>query len=161
MLLRIYLTCAVCLFLQLAYAQTDEHTDQSLIYDALASENLNQINQAIKKVKNQSSIQGQAYKGVLLMKKAGLVNGPGKKLSIFKDGKDLLESSIHADPDNVEYRFLRLMIQENAPAILGYKDNLQEDANLVANNYHDFNLIIRNAIKGYSKSSDLIVVKDN
>ncbi|MGK7388877.1 MAG: hypothetical protein ACNS60_00935 [Candidatus Cyclobacteriaceae bacterium M2_1C_046] len=161
MTLRLYFLCALFTISHFAQAQSEEHIDQILIYEALASEDLQQINRAVKEIKDHSSVKAQAYKGVLLMKKAGLVNGPGKKLAIFKEGKDLLENSIHADQENVEYRFLRLMIQENAPAILGYKDNLEEDVSLVANFYHNFNSTIQNAIKGYSKKSTLIVVKDN
>ena len=61
------------------------------------------------------------------MKKAGIINGAGKKLNLFKAGRKKLEAEIKKDSSNVELRFLRLMTQENAPGILGYKNELQTD----------------------------------
>jgi len=59
------------------------------------------------------------------MKKAGLVAGVGNKLKVFKTGLQELEASIKQDNTNAEYRFMRLMIQENAPGILGYKKEIK------------------------------------
>ena len=48
-------------------------------------------------------------------------------MSHFKKGKEKLAEAIKADPDNVELRFLRFSVQAEAPAFLGYRDNLEED----------------------------------
>ena len=62
------------------------------------------------------------------MKQAGFKFLPTKKLSLFIEGKNLLENAIAKHPKNVEMKLLRLMIQENAPRFLGYSDNCTKDA---------------------------------
>lgn len=73
----------------------------------------------------------QGYKGAVLMAKGRHAFSPLSKLSYFNEGKGMLEKSIAADQDNVELRFLRLTIQVNVPAILGYSSNKAEDLSFV------------------------------
>ncbi len=77
------------------------------------------------------------YSGVstcLLAKYAFL---PTTKLTFFKDGKNLIEKSIVAAPNEVELRFLRLSIQINAPAILGYKEHIEQDKQFVIKKFNE------------------------
>ena len=57
-----------------------------------------------------------------------------KKMSWFGDGKEHLEKSIANDPQNLELRFLRLTIQTNMPAFLGYSENKEKDKAFVIEN---------------------------
>jgi len=67
------------------------------------------------------------YKGANLMISAQYVFSPFGKLSRFNEGKQMLESAVSAETGDVELRYLRLSIQKNAPAILGYNQSIEAD----------------------------------
>jgi hypothetical protein len=90
------------------------------------------------------------------MKKAGLVGGPGKKLRTFKDGHKRLEAAIQKDSNNAEYRFLRVMVQENAPGILNYNKELQTDGEFVNKHFEKLPPVVQKAITDYSKRSKVL-----
>ncbi len=94
-----------------------------------------------------------AYLGALTMKSASLKVTPKDKLEVFKKGKDLLEKAITANKKNTEYRFLRLMIQENAPKILKYSSNINEDVTWIKEHYSKCSAEIIQAIKNYAAQS--------
>jgi hypothetical protein len=96
------------------------------------------------------------HKGALLMKKAGFQKTPKDKLTFFKEGRILLENEISLDPKNSEYRFLRLIIQENAPKIVKYNTDILGDSDLVKNNYLSLHSEVKSAIITYSKSSTIL-----
>ena len=101
-----------------------------------------------------SSPEQQAYLGTLKMKRSEQLKTAKEKLALFKEGKVLLEKAIVASPKNVEYRFLRLMIQENAPKVLKYNTHIKEDAKLVSNGYQSLVSEVRTAVVNYAKQSD-------
>lgn len=68
-----------------------------------------------------------AYHGAGLMAMANHVYWPGTKLEYFDKGKVKLEKAINFDLKNVELRFIRYSIQNNAPAMLGYYDDIEAD----------------------------------
>lgn len=123
------------------------------VYDALSSSEVALIDEQLKSLEANDKPLSKAYEGALLMKKAGLIKGAGKKLEVFKAGREKLEKAIEGDTDNGEFRFLRLMIQENAPDILGYSKSIQEDAVLVEKKYNEMGEEVKNAIRSYSKDS--------
>ncbi len=47
----------------------------------------------------------------------------------------MLEMAIRENPDNAEFRFLRLMVQEHAPGALGYKNDIQNDSEYIRKSY--------------------------
>lgn len=94
-----------------------------------------------------------AFKGALMMKLSAYLKTPKEKLNQFKEGKELLETSIKNQTSNVEYRFLRLLIQENAPKQLKYQTKLEEDAEMIRNGYSKLSVITKNAIRDYAKKS--------
>lgn len=126
------------------------------VYNALSSENVTTIDEQLKSLANSSETSHQAYAGTLLMKKAGLVKGPSKKLKIFKEGRKKLEHAIETDKNNGEYRFLRLMIQENAPDILGYNKEIEEDAAIVQQKYASLSADVKDAIQNYKNESKIL-----
>ena len=60
---------------------------------------------------------------------------PLKKMSYFNEGKKLMESSLKAEPDNLEVRLMRLITQESVPKILGYSQNISEDRTYLTRSY--------------------------
>lgn len=105
----------------------------------------------LEKVSDNS--ETRAYKGALMMKAAQFLEKPALRLEKFKAGKTLLEKEIKDQPKNVEFRFLRLMIQENAPTFLKYHSNINEDAVLIQDGYEKQSNSIKTAISNYSKIS--------
>lgn len=128
--------------------------DKNHFYSVFASSDLNSINTELNVLSAHSS--ESAYEGALQMKKASIINNPKDKLALFKQGRTKLESAIKNSSDNAEYRFLRLMIQENAPGFLGYNSNLQEDKKIIVTYYKSLETPVQQAIKNYSKTSKLL-----
>lgn len=71
------------------------------------------------------------YKGVATMMMANHLVNPLRKLSHFKDGKNILENAIEKEPSNLELRFLRLSVQSEAPAFLNYNQDIRSDRSFV------------------------------
>tara|TARA_R110002096_G_scaffold283362_1_gene477410 strand:+ start:317 stop:811 length:495 start_codon:yes stop_codon:yes gene_type:complete len=125
-------------------------------YLAMASTDLELIEAELAKLERQGAAAEQAFVGALVMKKAGALQKVGDKLETFKKGKEILEKAISAKPDNAEFRFLRLMIQENAPSILGYGSNIKEDAEMIDKKFNDLPPSVKDAIISYSKNSKVL-----
>ena len=121
-----------------------ESNDQALI-DAQISE----LNLASSNFKN-------GFLGAMTMKKAGIGGNPFYKLYLFKKGHELLEDAIKADPDNIEFRFLRLMIQENAPGFLGYNDSEEKDSEYIRKAYKSLPENLKKTISDYNRTSKVL-----
>ena len=74
---------------------------------------------------SQSSILG--YVCAIEMKQAQYSYNPISKIKIFKHAKEKLDSLIQSNPSNVHLRYVRLLLQETSPGILGYDSNIEED----------------------------------
>ena len=85
---------------------------------------------------------------------------PKAKLNTFKSGHKFLEAEILKAPDDIEFRFLRLVVQESAPKILNYNQNKQEDKLLIINKYKSLDAYLQNYILQYCKQSKVLTVKD-
>ena len=129
-------------------------------YAAMQSKDLDKVNEEIKIVGALSTESKNAYLGALLMKKAGLSKGASTKLNLFKSGHKLLEGSIKKEESNVEFRFLRLMIQEHAPGMLNYKDDLPNDSGIIKEKYRELPKVVQDAIAKYSMESNIIKPSD-
>lgn len=110
-----------------------------------------------------SSPVDQAYLGVCQAIMAQYVFLPTTKLKSFYDGKDLLDTSIEEDRTNGEQRYLRLLIQLNAPSFLLYNKNIDNDLDVfiedVRNNNIDpewSDIFIENLLKGKKLSQQQI-----
>ena len=94
------------------------------------------------------------YKAAGNMMMAKHAGNPFKKMSHFNKGKDYLASAIDADKQNLELRFLRFAVQAEAPAFLGYRDNLEEDKILLLNGVAQIeDQVLQNMILNYLKTS--------
>src|SRR6185312_878917 len=127
--------------------------DKAVFYQVIETKDSIKINEQLNLVQNSAIKEKQAYEGALLLKKAGAIANKKDKLATFKAGKRKLESALEKDSSNTEYRFLRLMIQENAPKILGYHNNLEKDNIYIRKNYKTLSTVLQQAILGYSKQS--------
>ncbi|PWJ58510.1 hypothetical protein CLV98_104370 [Dyadobacter jejuensis] len=91
-----------------------------------------------------------AYRGALLMKQADFEKTVGAKLKMFKQGRALLEAAIAGHPQEVELRFLRLTVQEHAPAILKYNKNIDEDAKVISSGFSSLDRSMQSIIMDYA-----------
>lgn len=87
----------------------------------------------IKKYGVKSSATYQAYVCSMEMKQAEHAFSPIKKLNIFNDSKDKLEKLILQNPENIHLRYIRYLVQSNAPSFLAYDDSLEEDREILKN----------------------------
>ena len=134
--------------------------DPSAFYEAIAGKDTNELNAVLAELKQSAIPAREAYEGTILMKKSGMLSKAKDKLSVFKSGRAKLEAAIQKDPGNCEYRFLRLIIQENVPRIVRYKSNIKEDSMLIHESYEKLPAIVQQAVKDYSKKSKILKPSD-
>jgi hypothetical protein len=130
--------------------------DKSTFYTVMESGSADAIDAQLNILKSSSMSEKVAYEGALLMKKAGLVSKAKDKLSFFKSGRSKLESSISKEKGNTEYRFLRLIIQEHAPKIVKYRNEMEEDSKLIQANFKSLSPFLQQQITDYSKKSKVL-----
>jgi len=81
----------------------------------------------IKKYKNSTKVNIQAYVVSLEMKQAEYKVMPWQKLSVFNKGKQKLEQLISKNKNNAHLRYVRLVIQEQLPKVLNYNSEIKND----------------------------------
>jgi hypothetical protein len=129
-------------------------------YAVMASQNIDSVNNELKIVQASSVVEKDAYEGTLMMTKAGLVKAISEKINLFRSGRQKLENCIKLDNQNAELRFLRLIIQENAPRIVNYKGDLQKDKTVIENSFKTLPQDVQKCILTYSKKSTILNPKD-
>lgn len=137
-------------------AQSVKSLDRKRFYEAMRLDKKDLVTAELKVLDKAPQAIKDPFGGAMLMKKAGLGANPAKKLSEFKKGHSALEAAIKANPNNAEYRFLRLMIQEHAPGILGYKDDMESDSEYIKKSYKTLPAEVQQAIADYSKKSKVL-----
>lgn len=126
-------------------------------YQSLSSNKKKVIDEQIKILEQLStSSQTRAYYGAILMKRSSYEDIVKNKIAMFRKGHDLLEKEIDAFPENIEYRFLRLAVQENAPNILGYHTDLKFDKSIIIKQYEGLSNTLKSHILNYCKSSKIL-----
>ncbi len=143
----VLLLLAAALFLTGFASGQPERISEQNYYRAFAGNNLASIDSVIADLANDSS--NKARLGAMMMKKAGLLKHAQEKVKVFAEGRELLESAIAADPENPEYRFLRLVIQQNAPPFLKYRDNLDSDKGFVLSHIDRLSPYLQTYVKNY------------
>jgi hypothetical protein len=143
-----------------AAGRVQEGFDRAAFYSVIQSGTLEQINSQMEIVKKSALPEKDAFEGTLLMKKAGEASGPKNKLTLFKAGHKKLEAAIQKDSTNTELRFLRLIIQEHAPGILGYKHEQEKDHDYIRKHFKNLLPVTRNAVIDYSKKSKVLKPSD-
>ncbi len=132
---------------------TTQSLDRESLYAALRSEDVRTIEKQIKNLEQSTDKNAMAFTGALKMKQVGAVKDPAQKLKLFKAGHNKLEQAIANDQMNAEYKFLRLIIQENAPRFLNYHSHIEEDSKAVSDNFKNFSSQLQQEILVYSKKS--------
>ena len=130
------------------------------VYDVMQTDDTVKMNTQLALLDKADIREKDAYTGTLLMKKSGQVKQGMDKLKMFKKGRQLLEKSIQQDSLNAEYRFLRLLIQENVPDFLNYHSKKQADATLLRQSYKKLSPGLQEAIKNYSQKSKVLKPED-
>ena len=134
--------------------------EKTAFYAVMESGNLDAINSQIEVVQTSSSPNKEGYEGALLMRKAGKLAVPAQKLKIFKQGRIKLETALLADADNTEYHFLRLAIEEHAPKIVKYHNDIEKDKSIVQKNFKNLPQSVQHAIIDYCKNSKVLHAED-
>lgn len=135
--------------------------ERNTFYNTLSGNSLENIDNTIKILEKEKATPIiNAYKGSLLMKKSSFITKPKEKLAIFKTGRMLLEEEIEKQPNNIEMRLLRLIIQENCPKILKYNTQLEEDKIIIIKGFSSSEKDLKSIIKDYSKTSKILNPKD-
>lgn len=131
--------------------------EKSIFYNVISGSDIKAINHTIFILEKEprSSINN-AYLGALLIKKSLFVQKSKEKIASFNKGKLLLEKEVVKNPDNIEIRFIRLIIQENTPKFLKYNYNIEEDKNLIIYNYNKMSNDLKVIIKDFSKNSKIL-----
>lgn len=110
-----------------------------------------------EKIEKPSS-KDKVYTGALYIRMAGFASVPARRLEYFKKGRALLEAEIEKYPDNVEYRFVRLIMQEQVPAMLHYNKNLNEDKLMIMNRFAAIDSGLRREIERYAVRSSILTI---
>jgi len=101
------------------------------------------------------------YKGAVLTLKAKHAKGVKDKKAFFKEGATLIESAINTSPDNLEMRFIRMTVQENAPKIVRYNKEIEKDKRFVLDNYTlSDDKVLKKIIKQYINTSTLFTEEE-
>ena len=141
-------------FMQRSIAQ--EEFKKSAFYDTMASGDLSAVENQLTVIQASSIANKDGYEGAMLMRKAGLVKGAKKRLDLFKAGRIKLETAIAADNENTEFHFLRLAIEEHAPKIVKYHNDIDKDKAIVQKNFKSLSPSVQHAILDYSKKSKVL-----
>jgi hypothetical protein len=129
-------------------------------YEVMKSGRLEEINVELALVDATKIKEKDAYKGALLMKKAGLVKKAKDKLNFFKSGRINFDTAILSDSNNVEYHFLRLTIQEHAPKVVKYRNQLENDRHFLQKFFRNLSPVVQQAVIDYSKTSKVLRTAD-
>src|SRR5664279_4069318 len=135
-----------------ASSQLKTDFNRPAFYKAMESDNKILVDAQISELNSASSTTKNAFLGAMTMRRAGIGGNPISKLKLFKKGHKLLEAAIKEDPNNTEFRFLRLMIQENAPGILGYKVDEDKDSEFIRKSYKSLPVDLQKTIVDYNKT---------
>lgn len=143
-----------------AYKQ-DTLFNKARFYRVMESSNKDLVNKELDHLKDLDFPNKDAYIGALTMLKASFPASPSRKLNLFKSGHKKLEAAIQKDSLNAELRFLRLMIQENAPGMLGYKSDIEKDSAYIRKSFKTLPEVVQQALQNYSKKSKVLKPADS
>lgn len=71
-----------------------------------------------------------------------------------------METALKADSLNTELRFLRLVIEEQAPKIVKYSYHLEKDKLFIENNFKTLLPVVQQAVLDYCKKSKVLHAED-
>ena len=163
MKIRLRSACIVILLLLIASVKVNAHPqkfEKAEFYEVMKSGTLETISNELEAVKAAPEKEREGYEGALLMKKAGLLKKAKERLAFFKQGRIKLETALLADPENTEFHFLRLAIEEHAPKIVKYHSDIKKDKTIVIRNFKSQSPVVRHAILDYCENSKVLHKED-
>ncbi len=133
-------------------------TGKSEFYDVFkgdSSEKVDELLQKYESIEN-PSLDISFYIGALYIKKSNYGSTMRKNIDTFKRGRDIIEDIINKNINNIEYRFIRLIIQEQIPSVLKYDNNRDVDSKIIVENLASIDDDLMFEIKDYSKISETL-----
>jgi hypothetical protein len=88
------------------------------------------LEKIIENTSYSNNVLSEAYKGLCQTMMAKHVFWPTSKINYFNKGKEKINQAISASPDNCELRYIRLLVQLNAPGFLDYNEEVNVDFEL-------------------------------
>ncbi len=160
--MKIKILFALVIFLSgaVAIGKNIAKFDKAKFYEVIKIGNKESINEQLALLATSDIMEKGAYEGFLLMRKAGITARPAEKLKLFKAGRIKLEAALLNDNTNVEYHFLRLIIQEKAPKVVKYTQDLVADKQIILKEYKNLPAVVQHAIADYAKTSIIIKPQD-
>lgn len=134
--------------------------EKSAFYRIMDTGDLTAIDAQIEIVRASSQKYKDGYEGALLMRKADKLGIPLQKLKYFKQGRIKFDTALRDDPDNTEYHFLRLAIQEHAPKIVKYHSDIEKDEAIIKKHFKNLPQSVQQAILDYCKNSKVLHAED-
>ena len=157
---KVFLVAMLLMSAILKFAFAQPKSEKNVFYGVMSTGDLKAVENELTVVENSFSPNKDGYQGALLMKKAGMISKPAQKLKFFKEGRVKLETALLADKDNTEYHFLRLAIEEHAPKIVKYHNDIEADKLFIKNNFKSVSPVVQHAIIDYCKNSKVIHAED-
>lgn len=126
--------------LSLLSHQLNEHCIENIRRDYHALNSEKKVRSFINSYSDTSCEKATPYLASAIMQQAQYTIFPHKKFNYFVSGKTQLEQFIARYPNDIEGRYVRLLVQSNSPALLGYKTNIKEDKAYIESHLHKSDL---------------------
>ncbi len=126
-------TLCILLFLQnfiVSAQKTERLSLRNAFQECVSKEKTESLYKHINDTKS-TEIISIGYKGAVMAMRAKFSANPFKKYSYCKDGLNILTKAINQAPEDLELRYLRIIIESNIPSFLGMNGNLNEDKNVI------------------------------
>ncbi len=146
MKLLIILFCSICSFQQVDKTQIRELYKVAHL-NVEKTEELYAITKDAVAKEDEALLK--AYYGAALTLKAKFAKTRKDKIKFFKEGAKLIEEVVAKYPNDIEIRFVRLSVQENAPRITRYKKNIKEDRSFIEKNVDKTSNRVKHFITAY------------
>ncbi|HLV43258.1 MAG TPA: hypothetical protein VKY37_13335 [Brumimicrobium sp.] len=85
---------------------------------------------------------------------------PAEKLKLFKEGKAKIEEAITTDSKNIEIRLIRLIIQNKAPSFLRYSSDIDQDKNLIIDQFQSAPADVKSFIQKIAHDTDVFTEEE-
>lgn len=116
-----------------------------------SQENAEKFKEIVKNGSELTPALKKAYLGASTILLSRYEDGIMSKYSAFKKGKNEIEAAFKLNPNNIEIRLVRLIIQHEVPAFLNYNDALENDKKYIFTHFSSANNKLQNFIRSAVK----------
>ena len=92
---------------------------------------IEEAEETINRLQLETSLESKGYAALMNFIKSHYFKFPFTKMKYFKRGKKALDELIVANPENIEIRYIRFLMQKQVPKFLGYHKHIDEDFKLI------------------------------